>query len=230
METLRKLQDGVDPVPKASDALRLVKHRAIAEDELVLFRIGPLEKQNTQFSYPMSQGCLVRQDDVTLLNSPICKTEDEEFDERRLQQQVLVLGAEVTETRDALRPLPDHLHGGGEEVIELFDVVSVLFLVRTDLRLFILKLQQRRLDGCINQLLPRNSKRTDVVSVFLPWNNQVSQCQGLSRCAPSPVKRSCSPETLWSSPPGRLWAWKAGDLFVLSGCLFAQLEERRHRC
>lgn len=39
MEGLGKLQDGVDPVPEASDTLRLVKHGAFAEDELLRFRI-----------------------------------------------------------------------------------------------------------------------------------------------------------------------------------------------
>lgn len=32
METLRKLQDGFNPVAKALDALRFVKHGAITED------------------------------------------------------------------------------------------------------------------------------------------------------------------------------------------------------
>ena len=44
VESLRKLQDGVDPVSKASDALRFVKHGPVAEDELFRFRIGTLEE------------------------------------------------------------------------------------------------------------------------------------------------------------------------------------------
>ena len=43
METLRKLQNRVNPVPKASDALHFMKHSPIAEDELVHFSIGPLK-------------------------------------------------------------------------------------------------------------------------------------------------------------------------------------------
>lgn len=44
MEGLGKLQDGVDPVPEASDTLRSVKHGAVAEDELLRVGIGA-EKQ-----------------------------------------------------------------------------------------------------------------------------------------------------------------------------------------
>lgn len=40
MEALRKLQDGVDPLPKAPDTLRFMQHGAIAEDELLHFGIG----------------------------------------------------------------------------------------------------------------------------------------------------------------------------------------------
>lgn len=42
VQTSRKLQDGVDPIPKTSDALVFVKHWPVAEDELVCFRTGPL--------------------------------------------------------------------------------------------------------------------------------------------------------------------------------------------
>lgn len=85
MEGLRKLQDGVNPVTKASDTLHFVKNSPIAEDELVRFRIGTIRK-----------------------------TQDEEFNKRRFQQQLLVFCAELRETWDALCPLPDDLHGGSE--------------------------------------------------------------------------------------------------------------------
>lgn len=39
MEASGKLQDGVDPVAEASDALRFVKHFAVAEDQLVRFGV-----------------------------------------------------------------------------------------------------------------------------------------------------------------------------------------------
>lgn len=42
VQTSRELQDGVDPIPKTSDALVFVKHWPVAEDELVCFRTGPL--------------------------------------------------------------------------------------------------------------------------------------------------------------------------------------------
>lgn len=44
-EGLGKLQDGVDPVPEASHTLRLVKHGAFAEDELLRFWVGALKQQ-----------------------------------------------------------------------------------------------------------------------------------------------------------------------------------------
>lgn len=47
MKGLRKLHDGVDPVPKASDALQFVKHGAIAEDKLFCFRIGASKEKQT---------------------------------------------------------------------------------------------------------------------------------------------------------------------------------------
>lgn len=40
MEALGKVQDGVDPVAEASHTLSLVKHSAVAEDQLVRLRVG----------------------------------------------------------------------------------------------------------------------------------------------------------------------------------------------
>lgn len=51
MEVLRKLQDGVDPVPKASDTLCFMKHSPVAEDELFRPRIGPLKQTKTLVVY-----------------------------------------------------------------------------------------------------------------------------------------------------------------------------------
>lgn len=48
MKGLRKLQDGVNPVPEASDTLHFVKHGAIAEDKLVRFRIGTWKEKRQQ--------------------------------------------------------------------------------------------------------------------------------------------------------------------------------------
>lgn len=79
-----------------------------------------------------------------MLLSPISQTQDEEFNEGRLQQQLLVLGAELGETRDALRPLPDHLHGGCEQVVKLLDVARILLLVGADFRLVVLKSENSR--------------------------------------------------------------------------------------
>lgn len=51
MKGLRKLQDGVNPVPKASDTLHFVKHSAIAEDKLVRFRIGTWKEKSNIVCY-----------------------------------------------------------------------------------------------------------------------------------------------------------------------------------
>lgn len=53
MQALRKLQDGVNPVPETSDTLCLVKHGTIAEDELVCFRIRAFreEKRYSKLNY-----------------------------------------------------------------------------------------------------------------------------------------------------------------------------------
>lgn len=69
MKGLRKLHDGVDPVPKASDTLRFVKHCAVAEDQLVCFRIGTWTEKK-QHSLLFSQTCNLyeRRDQIQLSN------------------------------------------------------------------------------------------------------------------------------------------------------------------
>lgn len=42
-------------------------------------------------------------------NSPVCQAEDEELQEGRLQQQVLVARGQLCEAWDLLGPLADHL-------------------------------------------------------------------------------------------------------------------------
>lgn len=140
MQRVRKLQDGVDPVAEAADALHLVQHGAVAEDKLFHFRVGPSEEdeeeQKNSFHFNLPQyfvRCHYAKPRV-----PIRQAEDEEFDEGRFQQQLLVFGAEVAETGDVLRPLSYHLHGGRQQVVELPDVVGVFFLSWADFRLVVL--------------------------------------------------------------------------------------------
>lgn len=73
---------------------------------------------------------------------PVREAEDEELDEGRFQQELLVFGAEVREARDALGPLPDHLHGGREQVVELLDVAGLLLPVRDRFRLDVLRTER----------------------------------------------------------------------------------------
>lgn len=117
MEGLRKLQDGVNPVPKAADTLHFVKHGPIAEDELVHFRIGTSKEKASRALHVNDKHDEIHLCSISFcwkLHSPICKTQDEELNKRRLQQQFLIFWAELRETWDALRPLPDDLHGGCE--------------------------------------------------------------------------------------------------------------------
>jgi len=44
-------------------------------------------------------------------NQPICQSKYEEFNEGRLQEQLLILTAEVCEAWYGLGPLLDHVHG-----------------------------------------------------------------------------------------------------------------------
>lgn len=46
MEALRKLKDGVDPVPKCTDTLTFVQHGTVAENELFCFRAGSKDTKN----------------------------------------------------------------------------------------------------------------------------------------------------------------------------------------
>lgn len=74
---------------------------------------------------------------------PVRKAEDEELNEGRVQQELLVFRAEVREARDALGPLPDHLHGVCQQVVELLDVAGLLLLVGADFCLDVLKTEKR---------------------------------------------------------------------------------------
>lgn len=45
---------------------------------------------------------------------PVGESQDEQFQEGGLEQQVLVLFVQVGESGDFLRPAPDDLHGSGQ--------------------------------------------------------------------------------------------------------------------
>lgn len=58
-------------------------------------------------------------------NSPVGQAEDEELQEGRLQQQVLVAWGQLSEARDLLSPLADHLQGTRKQVVELLHVPGI---------------------------------------------------------------------------------------------------------
>lgn len=101
VQALGELEDGVDPLPEATHALLPVQHHAVAEDELAFLWLGA-----------------------------VCQAKDEELQEGRLQQEVLVLLGQLAEALDLLGPLADDVHGAGEEVVELLHVHGVLLLKR----------------------------------------------------------------------------------------------------
>lgn len=90
---------------------------------------------------------------------PVRQAEDEEFHEGGFQQQLLVFGAKVAETRDVLGPLSDHLHGRRQQVVELLDVVGVFLLSRADFRLVVL-----------NHTRPGFKDQATVSSNLLSWD------------------------------------------------------------
>lgn len=58
-------------------------------------------------------------------SSPVGQAEDEELQEGRLQQQVLVACAQIRKARDLLGPLADDLQGPREQVVELLHVPGI---------------------------------------------------------------------------------------------------------
>lgn len=58
--------------------------------------------------------------------SPVGQTENEELQEGRLQQQVLVTGGQLGKAGNLLSPLADNLQGTREQVIELLHIPGVL--------------------------------------------------------------------------------------------------------
>lgn len=118
-------QDAVDPVAKAAGALQPVQHQARTEDELALGRLRPGRWDadgGQQGSGAGGRGGA----EWTGGSSPVGQAEDEELQEGRVQQKVLVAWREFGKAGDLLGPLADHLQGGGEQVVELLHVPSVL--------------------------------------------------------------------------------------------------------
>lgn len=58
-------------------------------------------------------------------SSPVGQAEDEELQEGRLQQQVLVTCAQLGKARDLLGPLADDLQGPREQVVELLHIPGI---------------------------------------------------------------------------------------------------------
>lgn len=57
---------------------------------------------------------------------PVGQAQDEELQERRVEEQVLVVFGQGGEARNLVGPTSDHLHRSGQEVVELTHVLSVV--------------------------------------------------------------------------------------------------------
>lgn len=60
-----------------------------------------------------------------LFNVPVGQSKNEKFKGGRLEEQLLILFREISEPRDFVGEVTDHIHGGGEEGIKLLDFVSL---------------------------------------------------------------------------------------------------------
>lgn len=58
-------------------------------------------------------------------SSPVGQAENEEFQEGRLQQQVLVSRRKLSKARDLLCPLSDNFQGTHEQVIKLLHIACI---------------------------------------------------------------------------------------------------------
>lgn len=58
-------------------------------------------------------------------SSPVSQAENEEFQEGRLQQQVLVSGGKLGKARDLLCPFSGNFQGTHEQVIELLHIACI---------------------------------------------------------------------------------------------------------
>lgn len=62
-------------------------------------------------------------------SSPVGQAENEEFQEGRLQQQVLVSGGKLGKAWDLLCPLSDNFQGAREQVIKLLHIACIFLPV-----------------------------------------------------------------------------------------------------
>lgn len=57
---------------------------------------------------------------------PVCQPQHEQLQEGGFKEQVLVRFRKISEAGDFFCPSSDDLHGAGQEIIELLDVLSVV--------------------------------------------------------------------------------------------------------
>lgn len=68
----------------------------------------------------------VTADDQLGLSSPVRQSQHKKLQEGGVEEEVLVVLREGREARDPLRPVANDLHGSGQEVVELPDVLGVV--------------------------------------------------------------------------------------------------------
>lgn len=96
MQTTTELHDAIEPIAEGTLALAAMQHGAVAEDHLGVIAAGTIrEAQHEQL-----QRC-------------------------RLEKQILIFDREFQVARYLLGKLPDHIHGAGQQVIELLHLIRI---------------------------------------------------------------------------------------------------------
>lgn len=57
---------------------------------------------------------------------PVCKSQNEELNKGRFEEQLLVLCAEICEPWDGFSPVSYHIQSTGQQVIKLLDIAGIL--------------------------------------------------------------------------------------------------------
>lgn len=141
MQALGEIHDGVNPVTKTANTLQSVEDHAVTEDQLVLFRIGPAQFQIKRTMSILKGAHESNETEVNVVKSsqPVCESQNEELNKGRFKEQLLVLCAEICESRDGFSPDSYHIQRARQQVIKLLDVTSILLFFQVDNCLLVLR-------------------------------------------------------------------------------------------
>ena len=115
----------------------------------------------------------VREELKGAVNAPVGQAEGEQLKTGRLEEEVAVLVGEVGDAGDPVAEVPDDVDGGGEQVVELGDLHSlVLHQARLGLQLLLTHLDKlKRGQFCIPQKFlqfhPNSVEKSQFLSLLL---------------------------------------------------------------